>query len=145
MANKQMLVINERLSIPRDELELTFVRSSGPGGQNVNKINSKVTLRWCVAGTPSLPADIRQRFQARFARRITTRGDLLLSSQRFRDQGRNVADCLDKLRAMVLQVVTPPKPRRASRPTKAARERRLRTKHHRSASKELRREPRREA
>ena len=140
-----MLVINERLSIPRDELELTFVRSSGPGGQNVNKINSKVTLRWCVARSPSLPEDIRQRFRSRFARRITTHGDLLISSQRFRDQGRNVADCLDKLQAMVLQVLTPPKPRRASRPTKAARERRLRTKRHRSASKELRREPRREA
>ena len=136
-----MLVVNRRIRVPLRELQITFVRSSGPGGQNVNKVNSKAVLRWDVAATPSLPDDVRQRFQTRFARRITTEGELVLSSQRFRDQGRNVADVLEKLRAMLEEVATAPRRRKPTRPGRAARERRLRDKRAASTRKSLRRRP----
>lgn len=134
-----MLTINDRLSIPLRELEFSFSRSSGPGGQNVNKVNSKVTLHWLVAASASFPADVRDRFLERYPRRLNTAGQLVITSQRFRDQGRNVADCLDKLRQMVLDVATPPKPRKATRPTRGARERRLHDKRARSEKKQFRR------
>ena len=136
-----MLVVNRRIRVPLRELQITFVRSSGPGGQNVNKVNSKAVLRWDVAATPSLPDDVRRRFQTRFARRITTEGELVLSSQRFRDQGRNVADALEKLRAMLEEVATAPRKRRPTRPSRAARERRLSDKRAASGRKSLRRRP----
>lgn len=134
-----MLVVNDRLSIPLRELEFHFSRSSGPGGQNVNKVNSKVTLRWPVQVSTALPADVRARFLGRFARRLTGSGELLITSQRFRDQGRNVGDCLDKLRQMVLEVAMPPKPRKATRPTRGSRERRLQNKRAQSEKKQSRR------
>jgi len=136
-----VLVVNRRIRVPLRELQISFARSSGPGGQNVNKVNSKAVLRWDVAGTPSLPADVRRRFQTRYARRITTEGELVLSSQRFRDQGRNVADALGKLRAMLEEVATAPRPRKPTRPGRAARERRLRDKRAASTRKSLRRRP----
>src|SRR5262245_37779543 len=92
-----MLIVNSRIHMPEAEFELSFVRSSGPGGQNVNKVNSKAVLRWNVAASSSLPADVRQRFLERYARRITGEGELVLTSQRFRDQGRNTIDVLEKL------------------------------------------------
>lgn len=136
-----MLVINRQLRIPREEFEFSYARSGGPGGQNVNKTNTKVMLRWPVRSTASLPESVRERFLQRYARRITTGGDVIVSSQRFRDQARNLSDCLEKLRAMVLEVVEPPKRRRPTRSTRAARERRLQEKKRRSLSKRLRRPP----
>jgi ribosome-associated protein len=136
-----MLVINAQLSIPDHELVLTYTRSGGPGGQNVNKVNTRATLRWSVRSSPSLPEDVKSRFVQRYARRITAQGDLLVSSQRFRDQSRNAQDCRNRLKEMLLDVSTPPKVRRATRSTRAARERRLRDKHQRSTSKQLRRRP----
>jgi ribosome-associated protein len=136
-----MLEVNPRLAIPEDEFEFSHARSSGPGGQNVNKTNTKVTLRWPVRTTTSLPEDIKQRFLTRFANRSTLQGALLLTSQRFRDQSRNLADCLAKLKEMLEQVVAPPKPRRPTRTTKGSRERRLQAKRRRSASKQLRQSP----
>ena len=137
-----MLVVNSRLSVPLKELDFSFSRSSGPGGQHVNKVNTKVTLHWDVATSPSLPEAVRQRFQERFAGRINRRGQIVVTSQRFRDQGRNVADCLDKLRNMVLAVADPVKPRRSTRPTRASRERRLRAKRAQANKKSTRRAPR---
>lgn len=134
-----MLVINDQLRIPLSELTFTFSRSGGPGGQNVNKVASKATLRWDVAASPSLPPEVRQRFEKRFATRLTTTGDLVLTSQRYRDQGRNVADCLEKLRAMLTDVARPPKPRRPTKPSKASRQRRLTTKRKQSEKKTQRR------
>ena len=99
-------------------------------------------MRWPVLESPSLPAAVRARFAARFARRISAGGELLLSSQRYRDQGRNVADCLEKLDAMLAEVVKPPTPRRPTRHTRASVERRLAQKHRRSESKHRRRPPR---
>lgn len=134
-----MLNVNEQIAIPLTELNFSFARSGGPGGQNVNKVNTKATLRWGVADSPSLPEGVRQRFLEKYKRRITTEGELVLSSQRFRDQGRNVADCLDKLRELLLEVATPPKRRKKTKPSRAARERRLQQKSRQSEKKQRRR------
>lgn len=136
-----MLVVNSRLQIPLAELSFTFSRSSGPGGQNVNKVNTKATLRWPVATSPSLPEAVRQRFCAQNRRRITSEGDFVIHSQRFRDQGRNVADCLSKLRELLLAATASPKPRKATKPTRAARQRRLEDKRRKSQRKQGRRPP----
>ena len=136
-----MLVVNEQISVPLKEFQFTFSRSAGPGGQNVNKVNTKVTLRWVVEDSASLPSDVRQRFLGEFARRINKEGELLVKSQRFRDQGRNVADCLNKLRQMLLSVATRPKTRRPTRPSRASRQRRLKDKRKLSEKKQRRRRP----
>ena len=136
-----MLVVNERIAVPLKEFQFTFSRSAGPGGQNVNKVNTKVTLRWAVEASASLPSEMQQRFLSAFPRRITKEGEILVTSQRFRDQGRNVADCLNKLREMLLSVAIRPKTRRPTRPTRASRRRRLRDKRKLSEKKEHRRRP----
>lgn len=136
-----MIVVEPDIRVPLRELSFTFARSSGPGGQNVNKVSSKAILRWAVASSPSLPEAVRDRFMARFRRRITEDGDLVLSSQRFRDQGRNVADCVEKLRAMLAEVARPPRRRKASKPSRTAVERRLTEKKARAERKRARRKP----
>jgi ribosome-associated protein len=113
------------VALPLGELRFAFARSSGPGGQNVNKVESKAVLRWDVGASHALPAALRARFRTRFARRISADGVLMLTSQRHRARERNVADCLAKLEAMLAEVATPPKKRKATRPGRAARERRL--------------------
>ena len=138
------LRINAQIAIPRSELRFSFVRSSGPGGQNVNKVASKAVLRWSVAASPSLPDDIRRRCLARYGRRINDRGELFLSSQRYRDQARNVQDCLEKLRTLLLSVAKTPRPRKKTRPTKAAREARLSEKRATAEKKRRRSRPRAE-
>ena len=125
--------------IPRGELRFSFVRSAGAGGQNVNKVATKAVLRWDVARSPSLSSDVRARFMARQHGRITRAGELVLSSQRFREQERNVADCLAKLQAMLEDAATPPRPRRPTRPGRGATERRLESKRVRSGKKRERR------
>jgi ribosome-associated protein len=134
-----MLIINPQLKIPLRELRFTFVRSSGPGGQNVNKLNTKALLRWPVTKSPSLPEAVRRRFLAKYRRRITSEGDLLITSQRFRDAGRNVADCLEKLREMLAEAAVAPKSRRPTRPTRASVQRRLDEKRKHSRKKQQRR------
>ena len=134
-----MLVVNSRLKIPLREFRFSYARSSGPGGQNVNKLNTKATLRWPVLQSPSLPEEICTRLMARYRRRVTSAGELLITSQRFRDAGRNVADCLEKLRRLLIEVAVPPKPRRPSRPTRGSIERRLQGKQRRSRKKRERR------
>jgi ribosome-associated protein len=134
-----MLIVTADLHIPLREFQFTFARSSGPGGQNVNKVNTKATLRWPVLRSASLPEPVRRRLVAQNRRRITATGDLLVTSQRFRDAGRNVADCLEKLRQMIAGAAQPPKPRRPTRPTRGARERRLERKRRHAAVKQSRR------
>jgi ribosome-associated protein len=136
-----MLRINERIAIPLAEFQWEFSRSGGPGGQNVNKVNSKAVLRWSPAASPSLPGPVRDRLLQALANRLTRDGELLISSQRTRDQSRNLADCLGKVRALVEAAVQPPRVRRASRPTHASTLRRVETKVRRSATKRLRRAP----
>ena len=134
-----MLVVTRQLQIPLAEFEITFVRSSGPGGQNVNKVNSKAVLRWAVRSSHCLPDAVRERFLQKYGNRLTTEGELLVTSQRYRDAPRNSRDCLEKLRAMLLGVVQAPKRRRATRPTRGSVERRLQGKRRQSAAKQDRR------
>jgi ribosome-associated protein len=136
-----MLDINASIRIPEGELEWAFVRSAGPGGQNVNKVASKAVLRWNVATSPSLPDDVRGRLQAQQRWKMTVGGDLIITSQRYRDQERNKQDCLEKLRDYVLQAAVVPKVRKKVRPTRASKERRLTEKRHRSTTKSARRRP----
>lgn len=134
-----MLIITDNLQIPLSELSFTFSRSGGPGGQNVNKVATKATLRFSVAESPSLPPPVRQRVEQRYASRLTVEGEILITSQRYRDQGRNIADCLEKLRAMLAEVARPPKTRRPTKPSKASRQRRLTGKRKQSEKKTQRR------
>jgi ribosome-associated protein len=134
-----VLVVTPHLAIPLAEIEFTYSRSSGPGGQNVNKVNSKATLRWPALSSPSLPPAIRQRFLGRFGRRLTAEGELVIASQRHRDASRNMADCLEKLREMLAAVAEAPKIRRPTRPTRGSIRRRLEQKQHRSDKKQSRR------
>ncbi len=138
------LVVNARIRIPLDEFRFEYARSSGAGGQNVNKVSSKARLRWSIDDSSGLPRDVRERFRRRFGRRITGAGEFVLVSQRYRDQGRNVQDCLDKLRDMLLDVATPPKRRVATRPRRAAKERRLHDKRRRADVKQRRGRPSRD-
>jgi ribosome-associated protein len=133
-----MLVVTDTLKIPKDEIQFTFSRSAGPGGQNVNKVNTKATLRWDVRSSPSLSEEVRQRFLAKYPRRVNKEGQLVLSSQRFRDQQRNLADCLEKLRQLLLAVEKPPRRRKKTSPTKASRRRRLAEKQANSEKKQRR-------
>lgn len=137
-----MLVVNDQIKVPLREFRFTYSRSQGPGGQNVNKVNTKATLRWPVKQNVSLPASVRKRFLDRYKRRITTEGDLVMTSQRFRDRGRNVADCLEKLRAMILEVATTPKKRVETKPSKGSKVRRRKNKEATSTRKRLRKPPR---
>jgi len=137
----EQLVVSSWIKVPLAEFELRHDRSSGPGGQNVNKVATKVTLRWPVATSPSLSEAVRQRFQERYRRRITKSGDLVISSQRYRDQKRNIEDCYEKLRGLLAEVASPPKRRKPTRRTKASRERRLREKRARSESIQRRKRP----
>src|SRR5438105_13123807 len=136
-----MIQISETLAIPETELQWSFVRSSGPGGQNVNKVASKAVLRWDMAGSPSVPAEVKARLRTLQRRRVTGDGELILTSQRFRDQERNRLDCLDKLREMILQAAVRPKPRRVTRPTRGSREARLQEKRRRAGRKTARQRP----
>ena len=111
MAVLPPLVVTDQITVARAEFRLTFVRSSGPGGQNVNKTSTKVVLRWNVTESESLSEEVRHRFLVRYRRRMTERGELVLTSERYRQRGRNIEDALQKVRALILAVAQPPKVR----------------------------------
>ena len=140
-AETDILEVTPRIRIACREFEWGVARSSGPGGQNVNKVNSKVMLRWPLLTSEGLPVDVRDRFVAAYKRRMTTEGELVLSSERFRDQPKNVDDCLEKLRELIMSVAVAPKPRRISKPTKASKRRRVEGKRQRTEVKERRQRP----
>jgi ribosome-associated protein len=134
-----MFIVNRQLQFPLAEFEITYARSSGPGGQNVNKVNSKAVLRWAVSSSLALPNEVRERFLQKYRNRLTVAGELLVTSQRYRDAPRNTQDCLEKLRGMLLAVVHPPSRRRATCPTKGSMERRLQNKRRQASVKQSRR------
>ena len=133
--------MHSALTLPDHEFRWSFARSGGPGGQNVNKVASKAELRWNVVNSPSLPAEVKSRLLALYGSRITVDGELIVISQRYRDQGRNREDCLEKLRSMVRQAATPPRQRKATKPTRASKLHRLRAKKRRSERKKSRGRP----
>jgi ribosome-associated protein len=134
-----MLRVNAKIEIPDSEIHFTFARSSGPGGQNVNKVSSKAVLRWDALASTALPPEVRERFLTRYASRLTSEGELLITSQKYRDQARNIADARAKLAAMLSAVAAPPKKRRPTKPTRASIERRAKIKQTTSRKKQLRR------
>ncbi|MEM6329997.1 MAG: alternative ribosome rescue aminoacyl-tRNA hydrolase ArfB [Planctomycetota bacterium] len=137
----QPLHVNDQITVPARELRFTYARSSGPGGQNVNKLNTKARLRWAVADSPALPPAVRERFLTRYATRLNDAREFVIASERHRERGRNERDCLEKLRAMILSVVAAPTRRQRTRPSRAAVEARLAAKRKRSLRKQRRRPP----
>ena len=137
-ALRTMIRITDAIAIDEGELEERFIRASGPGGQNVNKLSSAVQLRFDVRHSPSLPADVRARLERLAGNRLTRAGVLVITAQRHRTQERNRADALERLRDLIRRAAIAPRPRRPTRPTGGARENRLESKKRRSRIKGLR-------
>ena len=123
------------ITIPEQELVERFVRSTGPGGQNVNKVATAVELRFDIAQSPSLPEAVRERLLSKRDRRVTGEGVLVISAQRFRTQDRNRQDARERLAVFVDSGLRAPKPRIATKPSRAAKERRIGAKKERGATK----------
>jgi ribosome-associated protein len=133
-----MIRITDTIAIDEREIEESFIRASGPGGQNVNKLATAVQLRFDVARSPSLPADVRERLKRLAGRRLSGAGTLVITARRHRTQERNRADALARLCALIRAASVRPKPRRPTKPTAAARRARLKAKKLRSGVKALR-------
>ena len=141
MTKRTHLDVGKQIRIPLSEFEYRFTRSSGPGGQNVNKLNTKVTLTWRYAQSEALSEEVKARIAEQQKRRITAAGDLAVTSERYRYQSRNVDDCLEKIRVILQKAAQPPKVRRPTRPTAASKQKRIQEKVERSRRKQLRRKP----
>ena len=134
-----LIPINCYLFLDDSEIEESFVRASGPGGQNVNKVSSAVQLRFDLLGSRSLPEDLRERLARLAGRRLTRDGVIVIIAHRYRTQERNRQDALDRLIALIRRAAEPPTPRRPTKPSRAAKERRLQAKARRAAVKQRRR------
>jgi ribosome-associated protein len=132
------LPITASLSLDPAELTITFIRSSGPGGQNVNKVSTAAQLRFDLMASPSLPMQVKARAGRLAGQRLTTAGEIVISADQHRSQGMNRDDAVERLLALLKQAATPPKPRRATRPTLASKQRRLEGKSQRSGVKRMR-------
>jgi ribosome-associated protein len=136
-----MIPINDHLALDEREISETFIRASGPGGQNVNKVASAAQLRFDLRGSPSLPEPVKARLARLAGNRLTEDGVIVITARRFRSQERNREDARDRLVALIRRAAEPPKPRRKTRPSAAQREARLATKARRSALKRRRNAP----
>jgi ribosome-associated protein len=133
-----LIEVTPEIALDERELEESFIRASGPGGQNVNKVATAVQLRFDVRRSPSLPDAVRARLEKLAGSRLTNEGVLVLTAQRFRSQERNRADALESLLALIRKAAVPPVRRRKTRPTLASRERRLDAKSQRGSLKKQR-------
>ena len=133
-----MLHITRNIAINENEITFSFIRSSGPGGQNVNKVATAVQIRFDIKNSLSLPEAVKKRLIRLGGSRITDDGVLNITAQRFRTQERNRIDGLERLTALICKAATPPKPRRKTRPPKKSIENRIQNKKYRSRIKKLR-------
>ena len=139
--SRPMIRVTDTIELDESEIEESFVRSSGPGGQNVNKVSSAVQLRFDVRNSPSLPDDVRRRLERLAGKRLTKDGVLVLIAQTHRQQERNRAEAIDRLVELIRAATVKPKPRTATRPTLASKKRRLESKSKRSKVKRARSRP----
>ena len=136
--NERMIRVTDTISIDEEEIEESFVRSSGPGGQNVNKLSTAVQLRFDVRRSPSLPNDVAIRLMRLAGKRLTKDGVLVLIAQNARTQERNRAEARERLIELIKEASVKPVPRRATKPTKASKTKRLEGKKLRSSVKDMR-------
>jgi ribosome-associated protein len=136
-----VITVTRDIRIPEGELRFAYTRSSGPGGQKVNKASTAVQLRFDVEGSPSLPERVRRRLVRLAGSRLTAGGELLIEARRFRTRERNRLDALARLTALIRKAAQRPKPRRPTKPSKASKRARLESKLRRGRTKELRRRP----
>lgn len=134
-----MISVTESINLSESEFDFEFVRASGPGGQNVNKVATAVQLRFDATGSPSLPDDTRRRLLRLAGRRATREGVVVIDARRFRSQEKNRQDAIDRLVALIRRAAVKPKPRRKTRPSRASVRRRLNRKRKRSETKRMRR------
>jgi len=134
-----MIRVTNSIALDESEIDEQFIRSSGPGGQNVNKVATAVQLRFDVARSTNLPDPVRERLKRLAGRRLTSDGVLVIDARRYRTRERNRRDALDRLIALVRKAAVAPRPRKATRPTAASRRRRLEGKQRRGALKRGRR------
>ena len=135
-----MLKINDDLLIPESEIDLTAIRAQGPGGQNVNKVSSAIHLRFDIANSPTLGEDLKQRLLQLNDRRISKSGVAVIKSKRFRNQDKNREDARGRLADLIRKALVEQKPRKKTRPSRKAKEKRLQDKSRRSRLKQSRRQ-----